>query len=555
MRKTLAALVLSLLIFASCAPEISDDSTPEEKAALAERKLEEGDEQRAIELFEEAIEEAPDNPDLPLWKLGRAEALLLAGNPLEAVSLSSQYTGSSNPVIRSRAFLLKAMAESSSTASLEALTSTDLEALDERRAREAVFLCREQLGHVRTGNLLSMRERGWFELYVLLELEARAAQSGDTERAALYGAEIDRIYPGAHDTYGRPETGEEPELSESWVALLLPMTGQGSEYAVQVAQGAHLAFDRFAELHRDHPELIDFDTRGTMERLNDLIATLAENPECVAVIGPLTSSATMAVASQARSAELPVLTPTATSGDVDRIGEPVFRLVVSEGDQAAAVAEYAVRKSGLTRFAIIHPYTAQAQGEVEQFRTTVESLGGTVVSSQGYQPGSTDFKDQIMAVKAYSPQAVFLPVSAWDAVQIAPQLRFYRVDVPLFGTSGWDDELLLRHGGEYVEDAVFTAAFGLSSLYPETARFVYTFTRATGNEPTSIAAQGYDAAGIILQAWESAGEPSRSRVLRKLASAGAYYGASGRCVLGSSSENRITWPMMTVIEGEILSVE
>lgn len=263
----------------------------------------------------------------------------------------------------------------------------------------------------------------------------------------------------------------------------------------------------------------------------------------------------MNAASIAERAGIPLLSPTATSGSVDNIGSPVFRLVVSTGNQAAAVAEYAVRHEGLSRFAVIYPYTSQATGEAEQFKSVVERLGGTVVASQGYQPGDTDFRTQITAVKAYSPQAVFLPVSAWDAVQIAPQLRFYRVEVPLFGTSGWDDDLLLRHGGEYVEGAVFTVAFGLNSLYPETARFVYGYNRTYGQEPTAIAAQGYDAAGMLLDAWAQASTPTRSRIARKLSSMGPWYGASGRCILGSDTETRVSWPMMKVVDGEIIGID
>ncbi len=548
---------MMLLALTSCKPDINEDSTAEEKAALAEIKLEEGDNQRALELFESALLSSPSSPDTPFWEMGKAEALLVLGNPSEAITQASRYLSAGNPAVRSRAALLKAMAETSTSpvSSLSSLSLVDLELLDARRAKDAVELCREQLSHIRTGNLPDLREQGWFELYVLLELEDRYAQSGDTERVILYGSEIDRLYPGAHETYGRPEIQGSAGSADSWIALLLPLTGQGSDFAKQVAEGAHLAFDRYSEMHQNSPELVNFDTGGVSSRLIDLARSLADNPSCVAVLGPLTSSSTLEIAAIARESGLPVLTPTATSGDVDRIGEPVFRLVVSEGDQAAAVAEYAMRECGYSRFGVIYPHTAQATGEVEQFRTTVESLGGTIVSSQGYQPGSTDFKDQITAVKAYAPQAMFLPVSAWDAVQISPQLRFYSLEVPLFGTSGWDDELLLRHGGEYVEGAVFTAAFGLSSLYPETARFVYTFTRATGNAPTTIAAQGFDAAGMLLEAWENSSNPTRSRIVRKLSSAPAYYGASGRCVLGSQSEMRISWPMMTVCEGEIIGIE
>ena len=536
---------------------MDENATAAEKAALALRMLTEEDFQEAFDLYESALDQQPGSPDAPVWEMGRAEALLALGNPTDAHTVSARYTASSNPALRSQAFLLAAMAQaiSSPVSALNTLSNTDLEQLDSFHAERAVTLCREQLDRIRLENLPGYRDSSWFEVYVLLELEDRYARSGDTERAVLYGSEIDRLYPSAHSMYGRPEISGGSEQSDTWIALLLPLTGQGSEFAGQVASGARLAFQRYGEMHEACPELVDFDTQGSSERLELLVQSLADNESCVAVLGPLTSSSTLIAAGTVKEAGLPLLTPTATSGDVDRVGEPVFRLVVSQGNQAAAVSEYAVREAGYTRFGVIYPYTAQATGEAEQFRSVVESLGGSVVSSQGYQPGSTDFKDQIIAVKSHSPQAVFLPVSAWDAVQIAPQLRFYRLEVPLFGTSGWDDDLLLRHGGEYVEGAVFTAAFGLSSLYPETARFVYTYTRTTGEEPTAIAAQGYDAASILLEAWESTSSPNRNRIARKLSTMPPYYGASGRCVLGTETETRVSWPMMTVVEGEIIGVE
>lgn len=550
-------LTIGLLLLASCGPEVDQSSTPDEIAALAQRKLEEGEFQRALELYETALEGQASNPDAPLWEIARGEILLSMGNPSPAITISSTHSSSQDPVIRNRALLLGAMAQSHSSpgSALSSLARVDLELLDAYRAEIAVDLCRDQLGNIRTENLPGYRNTGWFELYALLELEERAARSGDIERAVLYGSEIDRLFPGAHEMYGRPEIPGDETGERTWIALLLPLTGQGSDFASHVASGARLAFDRYGEMHQDSPELIDFDTRGDPGRLSELMESLAGNESCVAVLGPLTSSSTITAGAIAKRADLPLLTPTATSGDVDRIGEPVFRLVVSEGNQAAAVAEYAVRTGGYTRFGIIYPHTAQGTSEAEQFRAVVESMGGEVVSSQGYQPGVTDFKTQINLVKSRSPQAIFLPVSAWDAVQIAPQLRFYNLQVPLFGTSGWDDDLLLRHGGEYVEGAVFSAAFGLSSLYPETARFVYTYRRATGTEPTAIAAQAYDAANILLEAWGSVTTPTRSRISRKLSSMPAHYGASGRCVLGGIRETMVSWPLMMVRNGEIIGID
>lgn len=548
--------IVAFILITACGETINEDSLPTEIAAMAERKLEDNNPEEALILFQSALEKAPQNPESISWRIGIAESFFEIGDKEQALSILSQIN-TTNQVEAARKLLLIARIDSFSSpvTSLNSLALINLENLDEYRSDIAIALCMEQLENVQINAVPSYREQGWFELFVLLELEKRYAGMGDIAKATLYGSEIDRLFPNAHSTWGKPDYQTGETGSDSWVALLLPLTGEGSEYAKQVANGAHLAFNQFEEMHSIAPKLVDFDTQGNPERLLELLQSLADNPNCVAILGPLTSSSTMAAANTAKEENIPLISPTATSSDVDRLGSPIFRLVVSEGNQAAAIAEYAVREAELSRFAVIYPHTAQATGEAEQFRAIIERLGGSVVASEGYQPGDTDFKEQINSVKYYSPEAIFLPVSAWDAVQIAPQLRFYRLEVPLFGTSGWDDDMLLRHGGEYVEGAVFTAAFGLNSLHPTTARFVYTYNRAFSEEPTTIAAQGFDAAGILLDAWQSVTNPTRSRLVRKLSSMPPYYGATGRCVLGSDTETRSSWPMMTVNDGEIIGID
>jgi branched-chain amino acid transport system substrate-binding protein len=139
-------------------------------------------------------------------------------------------------------------------------------------------------------------------------------------------------------------------------------------------------------------------------------------------------------------------------------------------------------------------------------------------------------------------------------VQIAPQLRFYSLDAMIFGTSGLDDEVVLRLGGEYVEGAVFTCAFGAGSVYPPTSRFVFLYERKYGTEPGILAAQGFDAASVLLDAFAD-GADSRDEFERALDSASSIQGACGICTIGTRSISRVALPLVTVVDGEIVGVE
>ncbi len=546
-------LVAVLTLAAGCGP-VTTPSTPQEKAARADELMRESRFNEALELYSSALSQAPDSPQAQLWHAASAEALAEMGRSAEAVNRADRVLNASrDPVALSRANLARALAGLSSPAhALSLLARVDTSVLDQHRIDKAFELARELLAETELNSVIALRDRNWLEVFVLLELENRAAASGDASKAALYAAELDRLYPGARERWGTQVTP--PLTGESYFALVLPITGEGSEYSQQVLRGVTLAFDRFSEMHTEPPLLKVFDMGSTPGGLTGIFNSLGQDGDCMGVIGPLTSSSTLQAAPLANRDRLPVITPTATSEEVDRAGPWVFRLVVSEGDQAAAIAEYAVLKARCRRLAIIHPHTSQANGEVSQFRATVERLGGSIVTTEGYQSGATDFRSQIMRVRSSGADGVFLPVSAWDAIQIAPQLQFYSVRLPLFGTSGWDNALLLRHGSDAVEGAVFTAASGLESTRPETAGFVYAYRRDYGQSPSIIAAQGYDAAGMILDAWHS-GSRSREGLKRRLEGRDAWFGASGRCVLGSSTVTRISWPMLTVREGEILGIE
>lgn len=535
-----------------------DDDSPEALAQLAQRELEDGDYQAALETWNRALQ-ADTHPDgRPAWQLGRARALLgLSRWDQAALAASEALRLAEDPAVRGSSRLAIAQARAGAGRSDEAagqLASLDPEKLAPGQVDVATSLAMEVLQDLSTDRLVSLRrEEGWLELFVLLELEGRYYAAGDTDRAALLTAEIDRMYPNAHRIYGRPETrGTE----EPYIALLLPLSGGDiSVYAREARRAVELAFDRAEGTMPGLPELVVLDSGGETGDMAALIAPLGEDPRCLAVIGPLTSSATLRAAPLAREHRLPLLSPTATSGEIDRLGGWAHRLSVGGGAEGAAMAEYAVRKAGLRRIAVLHSFSASSTDLAEAFAASARSMGAEVVAMEAYQQGATDFKDQILAVKAARPDGIYVPVDAWDAVQIAPQLRFYSLELPLLGSSGWDDAMLTRVGGEYVDGAVFPAGTGAGSLYPPVARFSYFYRREYGEEPSEVAAQAFDAAGIVLDAWKRGGS-DRAGIERALRSTGVHVGATGRCTVGGTGEaSRMQVPLMTVREGEVLRLE
>jgi len=548
------AAILLLGTIQGCGP-VKDEDTPEGLTALAENASSSGNPAEALRLYSQAIENFPDNPLYSTWQIGKGRALLALGRAEEAAEAASEaHRSALDSHGKASALLLISEVKiegGSYRNGIETLSIMQQEHLDRNESDRAVELLRFSLERVSIDLLTAEPATGWVSVFFLLELENRYAAEGNTEKAILTGMEIDRLFPDAHERYGRPEvsSGE-----NGFIALVLPLTGEGSTYAERVRSGVNLAFTRSSGLFSVVPEVISFDCSGDSGSISEIFNSLGSNPLCLAVIGPLTSRNAELAAPIAQRWSLPMITPTATSSNLDDYGEYIHRLVVSQGEDAAAVAEYAVRNAGCTRLAIIHEFTSESVAHADQFGSVVQELGGEIVGMEGYETGTTDFKDQINAIKYQHPDGVFLPVEAWDAIQLAPQLRFYRIECRLFGSAGWDDDILLEQGGEYVDEAVFPVSFGSGSMNPATARFSYFFEREYDALPSMLAAQGYDTAEIVLNAW--AGRiPSRSSLENHLENLNIYFGATGMCTLGSVSIPRSAFPLVQVIDGEIVNIE
>ena len=547
-------LIFLVAMIMGCGP-VKDEDSPEGLTALAENAFSSGSISESLRYYSKAIEDFPENPMYSSWQYGRGRSLLAIDRFEEASEAASQALHSAiDSHGKAIAFLLLSQIEieqGSFRNSIETLSNMQQDHLNQDESESAVDMIRLALEKVDMSYLTAEPGTGWTEVFFLLELERRYAAEGNTERAVLTGIEIDRLFPEAHQRYGRPSL---VTSQDGFVALVLPLSGSGSDYSERVRSGVDLAFDLSSGLFISVPQVIAFDCGVDSMGIVEIMNSLGSNPACLAVIGPLTSRNAELAAPLAQKWSLPMITPAATSSGLDDYGDYVYRLVVSQGDDAAAVAEYAVRNAGCRTFAIIHEFTSESVANAEQFSSVVQELGSEIVGMEGYESGSTDYRGQINAIKYLHPDGVFLPVDAWDAIQLAPQLRFYRVESQLFGTSGWDDEILLEQGGEYVEGAVFPVSFGSGSMNPATARFSYFYEREYDSMPTMLAAQGYDTAEIILNAWRGS-IPSRSSLENHLETLNIYFGATGMCTLGSVSIPRSAFPLVMVIDGEIVSIE
>ncbi|MCA1829265.1 MAG: ABC transporter substrate-binding protein, partial [Myxococcales bacterium] len=139
-----------------------------------------------------------------------------------------------------------------------------------------------------------------------------------------------------------------------------------------------------------------------------------------------------------------------------------------------------------------------------------------------------DFKAQLTNIKNTNPDALYVPGYYTDVGLIARQAREVGFSGPLLGGDGWDSEKLYEIGGAALDGCYFSNHYSVDDPSPRIQAFVAKFKKAYGGQiPDSLAAQAYDAAGMLFDAMKRANDLSGPAIRDALAATKNYQGVTG----------------------------
>jgi branched-chain amino acid transport system substrate-binding protein len=309
---------------------------------------------------------------------------------------------------------------------------------------------------------------------------------------------------------------------EKKIGLLAPLSGKFQEFGHAVQNGVEMAFEEYNQKAGEKFKLVAADSRGDPIDAVRQTRYLADSSKVMGLIGEVLSSATIASAGVADVLGGPLLSPTATDDRISTIGPNIFQLNPSLSWQGPAVAQYAVRARGFKTLAMLYPDEGSWESVAQAFAKEAAKLGARLAYSQSYSPGTTDFKDQIDKLRLVKVDALFLPASPSDIVMIAPQLAYNQVKIQLLGLESWADPKVAAQGDVYVEGAIFAMLSESSELAQSSAAFEERFKKRYGKPPSKQAAQGYDAAAVMIAALQK--NPSSRQELRGYLESGDFTG-------------------------------
>ncbi|MBV9642118.1 MAG: ABC transporter substrate-binding protein [Verrucomicrobia bacterium] len=314
-----------------------------------------------------------------------------------------------------------------------------------------------------------------------------------------------------------------------------PMTGAIGRYGMTCHQGIQLAIDQANSSGGVLGKKIDLlteDNQSQPGQTSTIVRKFVAQDKVIAIIGDLTSSATLEGGPIAQAAKIPMVTPLATNPKVTEIGDYIFRICFIDEFQGRVMARFALENLKSKKAGILtdtkQDYSVGLSGF---FKGAFVNGSGEVVREQSYSSGDTDFRAQLTSIKAAGPDVVFLPGYYPEVGIILKEARQLGITVPFLGCEAWDSPTLIQVAGKAADGCYFSNQFSADDPNPAVREFTKVYRDRFGSLPDNFAALGYDAANVVLDAINRAKSTDSIALRNAIARTKDFPGVSGHITI------------------------
>ncbi|MFN0063126.1 MAG: ABC transporter substrate-binding protein [Myxococcaceae bacterium] len=325
-----------------------------------------------------------------------------------------------------------------------------------------------------------------------------------------------------------------PEATPLVMGAVVSLTGPESSFGISTKQGIELAVSQAnasGGVKGQPVSLKIHDDRSVPSEAAAATRQLIDEDNVRVVLGEILSASSLAMANVAQAAKVPMITPSSTNPKVTAGRDWVSRVCFIDSFQGYAMARFAREHLKVTRAAILHGMSDYSVGLANVFTKQFTERGGNIVQVRSYTKGDSGFHAQLTAIRNAKPEVVYVPGYYTDVGNISRQAREVGLVVPLLGADGWDAAKLYELGGGAVEGHYFSTHYSPQDPSPKTQRFIAEYKARFGTIPDAIAALGYDAALVALDAMKRANSLERAAIRDAIAQTRDLSGATGNITL------------------------
>ena len=336
---------------------------------------------------------------------------------------------------------------------------------------------------------------------------------------------------------GSSDDGSDGE-STIKVGVNMELSGDVASYGQAELNGIKLAI---AQANADggvlakQIELIEIDNTSSASEATSATTRLVTQDEVVAILGPATSGAFKASLPVSEEYGVAIISPSATETGVminETTGEAFstgFRTCFIDSFQGVTMANFAFNNLALTKAVVFGDSSSDyGQGLAASFIQQFEINGGFIVAHENFTKGDTDFNAVLTKISSLEYDFIFVPGYYNEAGLLIKQAREMGITAPILGADGFESpDLISLAGLDNIVDIFYSTHYSSVGDDQLVTDFVTAFKAEYDVEPNAFSALAYDAARLLIDAIERAGEADTTKIMEALASTDGFVGVAG----------------------------
>jgi len=305
------------------------------------------------------------------------------------------------------------------------------------------------------------------------------------------------------------------------IGFASPLTGGQANYGKDNQQGAQMAID---DLNAQNPKIggktVKFQLMAEDDqadpKMGPTIAQKLVDAKVAGVVGHFNSGVTIPASKVYNDAGIPELSVSTNVKYTDQGYKTAFRLMADDGKQGKALGEYAVKKLGFKRLAVIDDSTAYGQGLADEFEKAVKASGGQIVKREHTNDKAVDFAAVLTSIKAANPEAIFFGGYDQQAGPMARQMKTLGMNAKLMGGETMNSAKFIELAGPAAEGAIASTPGAALDSRPGGKAFADKYKATYKQDIGLYAPYFYDGVMLIAAAMKAADSTDPAKYLPAL---------------------------------------